>query len=250
MKTQIVLGVLGVLSIGVAGCSSDDDATPGARPGAAGAGTSEAAALTLMITGTLKGDEATSKATHDAIVGGSREQAAKLGDIAHGVYLTAGDKKTFLAFDRWTSKDGLNTFFGNPDVAKGFGQLFSAPPERTVWRPRTEWTHWGDAAVLSSGQHFVFTIRGQVKGTEADSRTAHNQLVDQAREQAAQLGDIFHAVFVGEDDPTQTLGVDVWTNLEGAQKFFSDPNFQKGSVNVYAAPPVVKAWGATNWAQW
>ena len=238
----------------VGGCTSNTDPSPEPQPSPSTSpppATAAAPVYTVLVTGPLKADEPGSKATHDQVVGGSKAQANQLGDIAHGAFLTADGRKEFLAIDRWTSLEGLTSFFGNPQVQTAFGSLLAAKPDQSVWVEQSDWAHWGDAKLLSGGgTKFVYTFRGHVNGSLEKSRGAHNQLVEGGRATANELGDVFHATFVSVADPTAILGIDVWTSLEGSQKFFSNPQFQQGSAAIYAVPPAVKAWGTTDWAQW
>jgi hypothetical protein len=84
----------------------------------------------------------------------------------------------------------------------------------------------------------------------AESRGAHNQVVEQGRAVADQLGDVAHFVFFSVEDPNEILAIDVWKSLEGATKFFSDPGFPRAAATIYAAAPTIKVWGTTDWAQW
>src|SRR5206468_1756776 len=91
MKTVLALTICGV-SLAVSGCSSSTSDTP-SDPGPAAQ--NPPASYTVLVTGTLKDDEPASKTTHDGVVGGTRDQASKLGDVAHGAFLGEGTRKEF-----------------------------------------------------------------------------------------------------------------------------------------------------------
>jgi quinol monooxygenase YgiN len=85
---------------------------------------------------------------HNAIVGGALAGARQAGDLSHEVYFRLtppGEPESleFLAIDVWVNLEGMTTYYQNPQLQEGFSQLFSAPPEVSMWVQSTgDWREW------------------------------------------------------------------------------------------------------------
>src|SRR5579862_5716542 len=81
-------------------------------------------------TGTVRTTSAEeTRVTHNATAGNPQGVAAAqaLGDLSHLVYVPMGDWSGEIIFmDQWTSAEGIQQFFSDPQVQQGAGQLFSA----------------------------------------------------------------------------------------------------------------------------
>ena len=96
-------------------------------------------------------------------------------------------------------------------------------------------------------------IRGTLKtAVLEEARTIHNQTAGNPAGVAAAraLGDLSHNVFVplgdAHDVASELLILDLWNNVEGLGKFFSDPQVQAGGDMIFAKrdPVVWQAAGA------
>lgn len=88
---------------------------------------------------------------------------------------------------------------------------------------------------------FLLAIRGVLKPkTTEEARNTHNVTAGNPDGVAAAraLGDLSHNVFVTLGDTKGTAGelliLDLWNNLEGFNRFFSDPRVQEGGAMIFA----------------
>ena len=136
----------------------------------------------LTIQGTLLPKTLTdASAIHNKSAGDPNSVAAarSLGDLSHMVYLPtdkpssgAGD---VLFIDQWTSIDGLNTFFANPDVQKGADLIFSKR-DPVVWVPAEGFYTYHLPAPYGKNDRFVVMVSGTVH-SRAEAMALNNQLV-------------------------------------------------------------------------
>lgn len=96
----------------------------------------------VVVRGTLKSaTDATNQATHDQIVGGTKQQAMGAGDLGHVVYTGRDDARSFVAIDVWRDATPIAAFYGNPQLQQAFGQLFEGAPTVGVYAS-THWHQW------------------------------------------------------------------------------------------------------------
>jgi quinol monooxygenase YgiN len=208
---------------------------------------------TVTVIGTLsKTDIAEAKQIGDAIVNGAKVNAMKMGDTSHSVFLGVANQQQFLAIDTWNNFDNMQKFFADPQFAAAIGQLFSAPPATNVYVQKTDWASWGSFRDLQGGGNkFVVTVQGKLKISDpVQAKPVHDQIAEGGRATAQSLGDTTHIVYLSLQDPSQFMAIDVWTNADGMQQFFSDPNVQKAFGSLFDGPPVVNIWKTTDWAQY
>ena len=96
---------------------------------------------------------------------------------------------------------------------------------------------------------FLLAIRGTLKPkTLEDARSTHNMTAGNPDGVAAAraLGDLSHNVFVTLGDTKGTAGelliLDLWNNLEGFNKFFSDKQVQEGGAMIFAEVEDRELW--------
>lgn len=96
---------------------------------------------------------------------------------------------------------------------------------------------------------FLLAIRGVLKAkTLADARKTHNMTAGNPGGVAAarSLGDLSHNVYVTAGDTKGTAGelliLDLWNNLEGFNKFFSDKQVQEGGAMIFASVESRELW--------
>ncbi len=81
-----------------------------------------------------------------------------------------------------------------------------------------------------------------VEGALANAQTAestHDQIFGGFRSQAASLGNVGHAAFVGLSSATSFLAVDTWNDPKGLSMFLSNPNVQSEDAQLFAGQPTV-----------
>ena len=96
---------------------------------------------------------------------------------------------------------------------------------------------------------FLLAIRGFLKAkTREDARNIHNMTAGNPAGVAAarSLGDLSHNVFVDAGDTKGTAGelliLDLWNNLEGFDKFFSDKQVQEGGAMIFSSVENRELW--------
>ena len=96
---------------------------------------------------------------------------------------------------------------------------------------------------------FLLAIRGTLKPkTLEDARSTHNLTAGNPAGVAAAraLGDLSHNVFVTMGETKGTAGelliLDLWNNLDGFNKFFSDKQVQEGGAMIYAQVESRELW--------
>ena len=87
-------------------------------------------------------DQAGAMEEHNGIVGRLWPQGQPLGAIGHKVYANLQDPGEFLAIDRWSSIEGLQTFISDPAVQADLGSMFEGQPDLIIWAEREGWTNY------------------------------------------------------------------------------------------------------------
>jgi quinol monooxygenase YgiN len=208
--------------------------------------------LTVISTALLAQDSATAQSRHDAIFGGLKGEASRLGDLAHAIFVDAASSTNVVSVDLWSTKQGFDEFVAEPSVSEQDATLFATPPDVAIVSLRSGWTMWGTFSREGPDGHSVniALIRGKLAAGEEDSRAVHNQGAGQAKATAQQLGDLAHQVYLDPSDPSAFLVIDVWTSLDGAQKLYSSPGLQASFGQLLAGPPTVTLYAGTDWVQW
>jgi quinol monooxygenase YgiN len=116
------------------------------RPTWAGYGTVDSAKAFdphywVVVRGTLKQmDDAQNQMAHDTVVGGAKDQAMALGDVAHVVYTGRDDKRQYLSFDVWKDSTNLEAFYSNPQFQMAIGGVFESV-SLSIYHS-THWYQW------------------------------------------------------------------------------------------------------------
>jgi quinol monooxygenase YgiN len=258
---------------GTAGTTADGGGSAGSTAGSAGvsggAGSSGAAGTAgspdagptetyaALVRGTLfTTDLDEAKTTHDALASGGEASAKAVGDIAHdvllGTSLLGGTENSFLAMDRWTNAQGMDTFYADPAFQQGFGPLFAEPPTFEQFIHQPGWVSWGD---LNAGDGFDPYYFAVVRGRLAESdpvaaQAGHDAVAAAGQDAAAAVGDVAHVVFTGRQDPQELLAIDVWSSVDAIETFYGNPDFQAAFGALFEEPPTLDIHRSTDWHQW
>jgi hypothetical protein len=164
----------------------------------------------------------------------------------------AGD---VLFMDLWTSLEGLNQFFANPQVQAQAAELFTER-DPVVWEVAAGFDRYAIPAPQGMNDRVIALVRGTVSSRE-EAMAVHNAVVAGGIAGARAAGDLSHDAYFrlanpGESETTDYLAVDVWMNAEDPASFFSDPAFQAATAGLFTAPPTVTMWTypAAEWAEW
>jgi quinol monooxygenase YgiN len=242
MKAHVLMSI--VLTSLTFGCDDAAESAPEDAP----------QTFMVVVRGPLASEDASEQQTlHDQVAAGGEAAARKAGDLSHRAFVTEPLMGTpahgFLALDRWQDRAALDAFYANPDFGAALSTLFSAPPTVETLRHADDWYGWGtldDAA----GQLFV-VVRGRLAGSDAAAaQAAHDEVAAGGEETVRAAGDLAHVVFIDPDDPFEFMAIDVWGAGAPIEAVYGDPGFQQAFGSLFAAPPSLQVFRATDWHQW
>jgi quinol monooxygenase YgiN len=218
----------------------------------------------LTIRGTLAPPTLeASRQIHNDTAGAPQSVAAarSLGDLSHMVYVPIGQPASqngageFLILDIWNSMDGLGQFFANEHVQEQAGMIFSQR-DPVVWAPAPGFYTYNLPAPSAKPARYVALVRGMVS-SEDEARRVHNSIVKSGINAAKMAGDMSHEVYfrmAAPDAPErlELCAIDVWYDAEGMNQYYQNPDFRKGLMELFAAPPSTSVWvhPAGDWVEW
>jgi quinol monooxygenase YgiN len=216
----------------------------------------------LAIHGTLKAKTLeAARSTHNETAGAPPNVAAarSLGDLSHMVYVPADRQGPaageFLILDIWNSLEGLNQFFADPHVQQG-GDLIFTKRDPAVWQPAEGFATYHFPAPHDKPERWVGVVRGPVR-SRAEAQTVHNNLVGGAVNLARAAGNLSHEAYFrlappGSPEALEFFAVDVWMDAQGMAKYYDNPEFMKGLMQMFAAEPAATVWThpAGQWVEW
>ncbi len=98
---------------------------------------------------------------------------------------------------------------------------------------------------------YIVTVRGRLKSAdENQSRMAHDAAIDKLSPIGKPLGSTGHRAYLKVQDRREFLAIDVWDNMEGPQKLFSDPNLAAEFARLFDGQPEVTFWGDSGWSSY
>lgn len=93
-----------------------------------------------IVRGRLKdADLDAARDLHNSIVDSVRPRSEPMGSVGHQAYAEPQDPGSFVAIDRWSNIEGLQTFLGDASVVQQIGSMFDGPPDVTVLAEREGW---------------------------------------------------------------------------------------------------------------
>jgi hypothetical protein len=184
--------------------------------------------------------------------------ARALGDLSHAVYVRADRAAAdgtgeALFIDIWNSTTGLNQFFANPQVQEG-GRFIWAEREPVLWMPAPGFPHVQLPPPRDKPERVVGLIRGMARSKD-DARATIETSIVKGVNTARRLGLLSREYFVAADpskrDSNEILGLDVWTDLDGMNEFYStheDP----AVFQLYTGKPDTSIWKRPDgqWVEW
>jgi hypothetical protein len=213
----------------------------------------------LTIRGTLAPPSLeAARQVHNQTAGAPEGVAAarSLGDLSHMVYVPAnlGYGELFI-MDLWTSPTGLNQFFSNPQVEAETGRLFTQR-DPVVWAPAEGFSTYHLPAPTGHNDRYIGVIRGSVASRE-QARATMNTIVSQGLQKARKLGNLSHEAYFrltppGSPESLEFIAIDVWSNLEGMNEYYNDPDFNHAFDGFYTSEPSTLSLKhpAGEWVEW
>jgi hypothetical protein len=213
----------------------------------------------LTIRGTLTPPSLeAARQVHNQTAGAPEGVAAarSLGDLSHMVYIPANQEYGELfIMDLWTSPTGLNQFFSDPQVQQGATMIF-AQRDPVVWAPAEGFFSYHIPAPTGHDDRYLGVIRGTVASREK-ARTTMNAITSQGLHKARKLGYLSHEAYFrltppGSPESLELLAVDVWSNLDGMNEYYSDADFNHAFDGFFTSEPstLVLKHPAGEWVEW
>jgi len=173
------------------------------------------------------------------------------GEVSHDGFLNRDPGALrFLAIDGWRNAGSASAFYASAPVRQGFGELFAASPDVSVWTTRDGWKTWGSVSSAREPNAYTITLRGRIQGDAAQGMSTHNHVVDAVPAPGpVGQGNSAHLPLANPDDPAELLIVEVWTNRGNQEALYSDPQFQKALGQFWVRPPQIAVWRNPNSAK-
>jgi quinol monooxygenase YgiN len=96
--------------------------------------------------------------------------------------------------------------------------------------------------------NYITVVRARLKGSTKEAKMAHDATVEQLSAMTRPMGAIGHKPHLNPQDPMEFLAIDTWNNLEGLQKFMSDPKVAEAFGNLFEGQPDISVWAESDWA--
>ncbi len=94
---------------------------------------------------------------------------------------------------------------------------------------------------------YIVTVRGTLKRDASQIQAVHDDIVKRISPQGRAMGNTAHQTFLNVENGGEFFAVDVWDNLEGIQKLYSDPNLAVEFARMFASQPEVTVWSNSGW---
>jgi hypothetical protein len=96
--------------------------------------------------------------------------------------------------------------------------------------------------------NYITVVRGQLKGSPEEARRGHDATVEKLSAMTRPLGAVGHRPHLNPRNPKEFLAIDTWNNLEGLQKFMSDPQVAAAFGQLFEGMPDISIWAESDWA--
>lgn len=96
---------------------------------------------------------------------------------------------------------------------------------------------------------YITIVRARLKGADPSAaRKAHDATVEKLSALTRPLGATSHRAYVNPQQPMEFLAIDRWNNLDGLQKFMSDPKAAEAFGALFEGQPDISIWSESGWA--
>jgi quinol monooxygenase YgiN len=97
--------------------------------------------------------------------------------------------------------------------------------------------------------NYITLVRAKLKGADQKAaQKAHDATVEQLSKMTRPMGATSHRAYLNPQSPMDFLAVDSWNNLEGLQKFMSDPKTAEAFGTLFEGKPDISIWSESDWA--
>ncbi len=96
---------------------------------------------------------------------------------------------------------------------------------------------------------YITVVRGKLSAASAEeAQRMHDGTVEQLSAMTRPMGATGHQAFLNPQDTMEFLAIDRWNNLEGLQKFMSDPKVAESFGKLFEGMPDISIWADSGWA--
>ena len=97
--------------------------------------------------------------------------------------------------------------------------------------------------------NYITVVRGKLKAESLkEAQMAHDSTVEHLSAMTRPMGATGHHAYLNPQNQMEFLAVDHWNNLEGLQKFMSNPDVAAAFSNLFEGMPDVSIWSDSDWA--
>jgi hypothetical protein len=88
-----------------------------------------------------------------------------------------------------------------------------------------------------------------LKGDGKQAQKNHDATIAKVSPMSKTMGNTSHQTYLNTQNGKEFFAIDVWDNLEGIQKLYSDPNLAAEFGKLFEGQPEVTVWADTGWMQ-
>ncbi len=97
---------------------------------------------------------------------------------------------------------------------------------------------------------YIVSVRGHLKGGSQAAQKVHDEIVSKVSPMGKSMGNTNHQTFLNVQNGDEFISFDVWDNIEGIQKLYSDPNLGAEFARMFEGQPEVSIWQESGWLQY
>ncbi len=97
--------------------------------------------------------------------------------------------------------------------------------------------------------NYITVVRGKLNGaTQKEAQMGHDATVEKLSAMTRPMGALHHKAHLNPENQMEFLAIDTWSNIEGLQKFMSDPQVAEAFGKLFAGKPDISIWAESDWA--
>jgi hypothetical protein len=186
--------------------------------------------------------------------------ARALGDLSHNVFVslsdTHGTAGELLILDLWNNLQGFQQFFADKQVQDGGAMIFASVEYRDLWSPAHDFRSFVLSTPQGKNERYVGLVRGTARSREA-AKAAFDKIAKDTINAARMEGQVSHEIFFlmsqpGQPPSLELLGVDIWMDAAGMERFYSNPQHMAPLRDAFTSQPSTSVWKqpSGHWIEW
>jgi len=97
---------------------------------------------------------------------------------------------------------------------------------------------------------YIVTVRGMLKGDAQQAQKVHDETVGKVSPLGKSMGSTGHQAYLNTQNGKEFFAIDMWDNMEGIQKLYSDPNLAEEFGKLFEGQPEVTIWESAGWMEY